>query len=77
MQHRSASVDRLSQYQLRSARAATTLDYITGTAVLEFGPAETLPPVRAMPPANAPSLPTTHVVHHLTVMTELHKQGAL
>src|ERR1700730_3385837 len=40
-----ASLDRLSQWQhCRSARAATTLDYITGTAVLEFGSAETLPP---------------------------------
>jgi hypothetical protein len=47
----SASLDRLSQDQLRLAKAATTLDYITGTAVLEFGPAETLSPVGAMSPA--------------------------
>src|SRR5215831_6504154 len=44
----SASPDRLSQSQLRrAARAAPTLDCITGTAVLEFGPAETLSPVGA------------------------------
>ena len=44
----SASLDRLSQSQLRrAARAAPTLDCITGTAVLEFGPAETLSPVGA------------------------------
>src|SRR6516165_9226645 len=47
----SASLDRLSQDQLRSARVATTLDHITGTAVLEFGPAETLSPVGAGSPA--------------------------
>jgi hypothetical protein len=46
-----ASLDRLSQDQPRSARAATTVDYITGTAVLEFGPAETLSPIGAMSPA--------------------------
>jgi hypothetical protein len=47
----SASLDRLSQDHPGSARAATTLDHITGTAVLEFGPAETLSPVGARSPA--------------------------
>src|SRR6516225_6518190 len=46
----SASLDRLSQDQLRSAKATTTLDYITGTAVLEFRPAETLSRVGAISP---------------------------
>jgi hypothetical protein len=49
----SASLDRLSHYQLRSARAATILDYITGTAVLEFGPAETLSPAGTMSQARS------------------------
>ena len=43
--------DRLSQSQhCWMARAATPSDYIIGTAVLEFGPAETLSPVGAMSP---------------------------
>jgi len=36
---------------LRSAELRPTLDDITGTAVLEFGSAETLPPGGAISPA--------------------------
>src|SRR5215468_10972336 len=70
----SASLDRLSQDQLRSARAATTLDYITGTAVLEFGPAETLSPVGAISPACTLSLPTAP---SLMARTPARKAGVL
>jgi len=55
-------LDRLSQDQLRSAKAATTLDYITGTAILEFSPAETLSPVGEMSPVH-PSLCRPHPSH--------------
>jgi hypothetical protein len=57
----SASLDRLSRDQLCSAKPATILDYITGTAVLEFGPAETLPQIGATSPAYARLCPTRHL----------------
>jgi len=47
--------------QLRSAKPATILDYITGTAVLEFGPAETLPQIGATSPAYARLCPPRHL----------------
>jgi len=43
--------DKVRLAQQVPARAAPPLDYITGTAVLEFGPAETLSPIGAMSPA--------------------------
>ena len=54
----SASLDRLSQDQLRSARAAATFADITDIAVLEFGPAETLSRVGRHVAGLSPSPPT-------------------